>query len=103
MGFSVEKTIIISILTYLLGIFSRTAAPLVADRVQLFLARRLAASGWHVGIRSRLGGDWNHIWYAEGSGDWPNENRCSVTLTAVGRHVAGVYTYQGRSWYVYGS
>ena len=98
-----DKTIIVAVATYLLGIFSRTAAPLIADRVQLFLARRAAAWRWGLGIRSRLGGGWHHTWYAEGSSDWPNENQCFVTLNAVGRHVAGVYTYQNRNWYVYGS
>src|SRR6185437_10502089 len=58
---------------------------------------------WKIGTNSRLGGNWNHTWYAKGSASWPDENNCSVTLSMIGKRFAGLYIYRDKSWVVEGA
>ncbi|WP_156417964.1 hypothetical protein [Aureimonas sp. AU4] len=92
---------VVPTLTFMLGVAAAIAKPAIVDLSQQWIARFMAKRRLHIWGNSRLGGDWFHTWYAQGSTEWPDENDCEVRLSVVGRHAAGFYTYQGEEWLVY--
>jgi hypothetical protein len=94
--------IVISIISFFVGVVLRTLAPLAVDWVQARVVAFAVQRKWRLGSRSRLGGDWHHVWYAKDSPTWPDENQCVIALSAIGRRFAGVYNYMERDWLVEG-
>jgi hypothetical protein len=90
------------LLTFVAGIFARSVAPLAVNWVQRHLVFLIARSKLKIAASGRIAGDWHHTWYAKGSTNWPDENECSVTLSAIGRNFAGIWIYRNMAWFVRG-
>jgi hypothetical protein len=77
----------------MLGTFFRVISPPLSDWAQARVVRFVAKRQWKIGMISRSAGNWNHVWYAKGSVNWPDENNCFVTLSMIGKRFAGFYAY----------
>ena len=95
--------ILLSVLSFVLGTLFRTISPPLSDWAQARVVRFVAEKGWKIGTNSRMGGHWNHSWYAKGSTSWPDENNCSITLSMIGKRFAGFYVYRDQNWLVEGA
>ena len=93
-------SLLVGVGSFALGLAARSVAPTLVSMIQRATVRLLATRGWNVNLWGRLGGQWNHVWYAQGSIHFPDENNCTTRLFAVGRHAAGLYESGGRMWLV---
>ena len=94
--------ILVSFLSFLLGVFFKAISPPTVDFLQRKAAIWAAKRKWKLGTRHSVGGDWNHVWYAKGSSQWPDQNECEVTLRAIRNHFAGIYLYADKQWLLTG-
>lgn len=93
-------SVLLPVSTFIVGLLARSLSPLLSFQLQKKLIEFLAKRQWRIGLGHKLGGAWNHAWYAEGSKNWPNENICSIAMSSIGNCSAGVYEYKGKQWLV---
>ncbi len=94
--------ILVSILSFLLGVFFRAISPPTIGYFRQRLAVWASRRKWKLGTKHGLGGEWTHAWYAKGSSVWPDENECEVTICSFRNRFAGVYLYADKQWLVTG-
>lgn len=74
--------------------------PVLVEFLQRKSIEYIARMRLPVFTKRRLGGDWHHVWYAKGSRNWKDQNRCRVTLYSLGPHAAGIWEDSGSRWFV---
>lgn len=97
-------SILISLTSFIAGIIGtllfKALQPIASDIAQRRLVEIIARAPLKILMRGRLGGEWNHCWYAAGSRNWKTENRCRVTMYALGPYAAGIWEDAGSRWFV---